>query len=91
LRLFRTVADLVRLILSFRPHVIITTGAAPGLLALLIGKVAGSRTIWIDSIANASCMSLSGRISRYCADECLVQWKHLAVGRRAPRYMGSVL
>ncbi len=43
-----------RLVLKLRPDVVISTGAAPGLLALAAAKwLTGARTIWIDSLANA--------------------------------------
>ena len=46
-----------------KPEAIITTGAAPGLMCLLVGKMLGKKTIWVDSIANAQHLSASGRIA----------------------------
>lgn len=83
---FRMLAILVR----ERPHVIISTGAAPGYLALRIGRLFGSRTIWIDSIANVEEMSLAGRLARRYADVWLTQWPHLETPE-GPRFVGSVL
>jgi hypothetical protein len=72
-----------------RPKVIMTTGAAPGLLAILWGRVSGAHTIWIDSLANVDRLSGAGRLAMYLAHECLTQWPHLAkVG--GPVYKGSV-
>lgn len=73
-----------------RPEVIISTGAAPGYLGLRIGKWFGARTIWIDSIANAEKLSLSGQLVRNCADLWLTQWPHLA-RQDGPLFRGSVL
>lgn len=78
------------LLLMVRPHVVVSTGAAPGYLAVRIAKMLGARTIWLDSIANADELSLSGqRIGPY-ADLWLTQWPHLA-GSAGPQYIGSVL
>jgi UDP-N-acetylglucosamine:LPS N-acetylglucosamine transferase len=82
---------LARIMRRERPDVVITTGAAPGLMALLVGKlVAGSRTVWIDTIASVDNMSLSGRLAGFVADLWLVQWKHLA-RPGGPEYWGAVL
>ncbi|MFD2147781.1 hypothetical protein [Mucilaginibacter antarcticus] len=77
-------------ILFLRPQVIITTGAAPGLLGILIGKILGIKTIWIDSIANAEKLSLSGSIALWLADRVYTQWEHLAVQPKLV-YSGNVL
>jgi UDP-N-acetylglucosamine:LPS N-acetylglucosamine transferase len=73
-----------------RPAVVVSTGAAPGYFALLLGRWFGARTIWIDSMANIDEMSMSGsRAGRY-ADLWLTQWPHLARAE-GPQYGGSVL
>jgi UDP-N-acetylglucosamine:LPS N-acetylglucosamine transferase len=78
------------IILKERPELVITTGSAPGLLALRIAKLLGARTVWIDSIANVEEMSLSGRKAKKYADLWLTQWPHLA-SDEGPFYAGSVL
>jgi len=72
-----------------RPKVIITTGAAPGLIALAIGKIIGAKTIWVDSIANADKLSMSGQIALKIADRVYTQWNHLATSHIV--YSGNVL
>lgn len=83
-------AQLSRIVLKTRPDIVITTGAAPGLLALAIGKLAGAKTIWLDSIANVDELSGSGRLAKWCADLWLTQWEHLAKDG-GPEYAGRVL
>jgi hypothetical protein len=90
LNLLRTGWDVLWLMIEIRPHYVVSTGATPGLIAVMLGKLFGARTIWIDSIANAETLSMSGRIARPVADLHLSQWQHLADGR-ATRFMGSVL
>lgn len=89
--MIRSLGQLRRIIGAFRPDIVISTGAAPGALALLLGKLAGARTIWIDSIANSEELSLSGRAVRYIADLRLTQWPALADQKRNIHYFGQVL
>ncbi len=77
-------------LLRVRPHVIISTGAAAGYFALRFGKLLGARTVWIDSIANAEELSLTGTMVRKYADLYLTQWPDLAKPD-GPRHEGSVL
>ena len=68
-----------------------TTGAAPGFVALVLAKLlCRSRTVWIDTVANSEGMTLSGRLARPFADAWLVQWPHLA-RPGGPEYWGAVL
>lgn len=71
------------------PDVMITTGAAPGLLALIVGKLYGLKTVWIDSIANVEELSLSGRIASKFCSRVYTQWPDLAKGKVV--YAGNVI
>lgn len=86
----RCVLAIARHMAAARPHVVITTGALPGVIALALGRAIGARTIWIDSVANAEEMSMSGRLARRFAHLWLSQWKHVAEASGA-EYAGSVL
>jgi UDP-N-acetylglucosamine:LPS N-acetylglucosamine transferase len=91
-RLLKTALVILRLVLRERPDVVISTGAAPGYLAIRIGSLLGARTVWIDSVANAGELSLSGRKAGSCADLWLTQWPHLAPkDGNGPRFLGNVL
>jgi len=79
-----------RVILFEQPNVIISTGAAPGYFALMFGKMFGAKTIWVDSIANAEQLSVSGKKVGRFADLWLTQWPHLA-RENGPYFKGSVL
>ena len=78
------------LVLRFRPRVIVTTGAAPGFLAVLLGQVVGARCVWLDIFGLVDRMTLSGRMAKPFADLYLVQWPHLA-RPNGPHYRGSLL
>jgi UDP-N-acetylglucosamine:LPS N-acetylglucosamine transferase len=82
--------NLAWIIVKEKPGVVISTGAAPGYFAILLGRFFGARTIWIDSMANIEDLSMSGaRVGRY-ADLWLTQWPHLARSE-GPHYGGGVL
>lgn len=82
--------DALRFVLKERPDVIVTTGAGPGYLVLRFGSMLGARTVWLDSIANADQLSLSGQKAGATADLWLTQWPHLSRAG-GPQYKGSVL
>jgi UDP-N-acetylglucosamine:LPS N-acetylglucosamine transferase len=84
--------SLRRILGAERPDLVVTTGAAPGFLALGMAKLGRRRcrTIWIDSIANTEKVSLSGRLARPVADAWLVQWEHLS-RPGGPEFWGAVL
>jgi UDP-N-acetylglucosamine:LPS N-acetylglucosamine transferase len=79
-----------RLIISVKPDCVVSTGAAPGYFAIMIMKLLGGKTVWIDSIANAEQLSKSGLHAQSFADLWLTQWPHLQKSD-GPKYMGKVL
>ncbi|GAB4140444.1 MAG: hypothetical protein Fur0037_07000 [Planctomycetota bacterium] len=90
LRLIRSAFAVLRLVLAERPGCVVSTGAAPGLLGIVFGKLLGARTVWVDSIANAERLSTSCRLARRFADLWLTQWPDLA-RPEGPDYRGSIL
>jgi len=89
-RLLRMAAKLLFIMVRERPDIVVSTGAAPGYFGLRFGKMMGARTIWVDSIANAERLSLSGQHAGRFADLWLTQWAHLAKPR-GPLFKGSVI
>ncbi len=81
--------QLLRIVSKEKPDAIITTGAAPGLMCLLAGKILGRKTIWIDSIANVQHLSASGRIAAKFATRVYTQWKDLATDKIV--FAGNIL
>ena len=71
----------IKTILKEKPDAIITTGAAPGLIWAFAGWLLRRKTIWIDSIANAHHLSLSGRIAALFVSRIYTQWPHLATDK----------
>lgn len=89
-KIFASIPAYVRVFRQCRPTTIVSTGALPGLFFVIMGKVTGARTVWVESIANSEKLSLSGTVASYLVDSFFVQAEHLADGRRRI-YAGSVL
>ncbi|MFO0982783.1 MAG: UDP-N-acetylglucosamine--LPS N-acetylglucosamine transferase [Planctomycetota bacterium] len=88
--LLRMALQVLFILLKERPHIVISTGAAPGFVGLRLGKLLGARTVWLDSIANVERLSLSGERIGPHAGLWLTQWPHLA-RPGGPRFEGAVL
>ena len=80
----------LRLVRRIRPDVVITTGAMPGLIAVVAGRLFGAKGIWLDSIANSETLSTSGRWAVHLANISLTQWLHLSSDEGAA-YRGTLL
>jgi UDP-N-acetylglucosamine:LPS N-acetylglucosamine transferase len=89
-RLVACAFQVMRLVVGSRPRVIISTGAAPGLIAIVCGKLIGARAVWLDIFGLVDRMTLSGRMVKPFADLYLVQWPHLAKPD-GPHFRGSLL
>ncbi len=88
--LLKMVFQVTWIVIKERPDVVISTGAAPGVVALRVGKWLGAKTIWLDSIANVEAMSMSGRRVRPFCDLWLTQWEGVASAENAT-HLGAVL
>jgi len=89
-RLLWQALKVIWLLIRVRPNVVISTGASVGFFALFFAKKMHIKTIWLDSLANAEKMSLSGEKVRPYADLWLTQWAHLAKPE-GPLFYGAVL
>ena len=77
------------ILIKERPQVVVSTGAAPGCFAIILGRLLGARTVWLDSIANIEQMSMSGMMVRRYSQLWLTQWQHLATPD-GPEFAGKV-
>lgn len=71
-------AKALAIMLKERPQAIVTTGSAPMLAFLLIARVMGTKTLWIDSIAQAEGLSSSGKVAEKIATRTVAQWPDVA-------------
>ncbi len=91
---FKVLSVLMRcvgIVFKERPDIVISTGAAHGGIMCALGKLAGARVVWIDSIANVERPSLSGRIVSRFADLFIVQWPDIAGRRWKAEYHGQLV
>ena len=88
--LLKSAISILFLLLVEKPDVVVSTGAAPGYFAVRFAKLLRMKTIWIDSVANAGELSMSGQKAGRCADLWLTQWPHLAKDG-GPKHLGNVL
>lgn len=63
--------------LKERPDYIITTGAHIAGPMCCIGKIFGSKIIYIETFANIETKTITGRIVYHFADYFIVQWKEM--------------
>lgn len=89
IKVIPTFFTICRIFIKESPDVVISTGAAPGLIAILIGRLFLKKTIWVDSIANVEKLSLSGRVASKIAHRVYTQWEHLADNNII--YKGNIL
>lgn len=79
----------LRILLRERPAAIVTTGSAPMLVFVILGRLTGRKTLWVDSIANGERLSSSGRMAKRFA-KVVTQWPEVAV-REGVECWGPVL
>lgn len=79
---------LIYVIVKVWPSAIVTTGSAPGLLTLLVGKLFCRKGIFIESIANAEKHSATGGWAGKLVKNVYTQWPHLA--DKKYKYAGSI-
>lgn len=82
--------QLINILIKTRAQVVISTGAAPGVIAILVGRIFLCKTLWVDSIANADDLSLSGKIAKRVAHKTLSQWQSVA-NKHGVDYWGQLL
>lgn len=77
---FKLIANcFISLFLYFkiRPKVIVTTGAHTSGPMCCIGKIFGSKIIYIETFANIHTKTITGKLIYRFADEFIVQWESM--------------
>jgi beta-1,4-N-acetylglucosaminyltransferase len=75
--LIRNLLLAIRLLRQEQPDLILSTGAGVAVPFLILGKVFGKRTAFVESITRVTSLSLSARLCRPFLDVLYVQWPHL--------------
>ena len=63
--------------IKYRPHVIVTTGTHTAVPMCYLGHLFGSKVIFIETFANRTKKSLSGKMVYPIADLFIVQWEEM--------------
>jgi beta-1,4-N-acetylglucosaminyltransferase len=80
-----------RLVRRLRPKVVLTTGAAVAVPFAWIGRLHGSRVVYVESLTRIDAPSLCGRLIAPVADRIYAQWPELVQAFPGGRYAGSVV
>ena len=78
------------LFIRFRPKYIITTGAHIAGPICLIGKLFGSKVIFIETFANIESKTITGRLVYKFADLFVVQWQSMLKLYPKAKYFGGI-
>ncbi len=89
--LLRNLILSIKLLKKERPDVIISTGAGVAVPFILVGKLSGIKTIYIESITRSKDLSLTGYLVYTFVDKFLVQWPELAENHKRAEYQGQVI
>jgi UDP-N-acetylglucosamine:LPS N-acetylglucosamine transferase len=73
-----------------RPRVIVTTGAGVAVPFAWIGRLAGAKIVYVESLTRVAKPSLTCRLIRPVADRIYVQWPELAETLRGSHYVGNL-
>ena len=80
----------IALYFKLKPEFIITTGVHTAVPICLLGHFLGAKVIYIDSFANISSKSLTGKILYKYTDLFLVQWESMLKLYPKAKYEGWI-
>ena len=76
--------------IKIRPKVVITTGAHTAGPMCCIGKIFGSKIVYIETFANSETKSVTGKLVYHFADLFIVQWKDMLKLYPKAKYNGWI-
>lgn len=80
-----------RVLRSFRPDVVLSTGAGVALPFFVLARAVGARTVYIEVYDRVDSATLTGRLCRPFTDRMLVQWPEQAGLYRDAVVVGPLL
>jgi UDP-N-acetylglucosamine:LPS N-acetylglucosamine transferase len=89
-KLMKNIGLAWKLLRKERPDVVLSTGAGVGVAFLVVGRILGIRTVYIESLARIHELSMSGRLVYRVVDEFFVQWPELEQKYSRTVYRGRV-
>ncbi|MDR7078851.1 UDP-N-acetylglucosamine:LPS N-acetylglucosamine transferase [Neobacillus niacini] len=78
------------IVLKERPTLIISTGAGAVLPTCILGKLLGSKILFIESFAKIDTPTITGRIIYKFADRFYIQWEELKKHYPKAKYKGAI-
>jgi UDP-N-acetylglucosamine:LPS N-acetylglucosamine transferase len=88
--MFRNLWLAARAIRRHRPDVLLSTGGGVTFPVFVVGKLAGARLIYVESLTRVDGPSLTGRLVYRLVDRFFVQWPEAATRPRM-EFVGSLL
>ena len=88
--LFRNIGVAFRVLRTVRPKVIVTTGAGVAVPFAWVGRLLGTRVVYVESLTRIEGPSLSYRMIAPVAARTYVQWPELAQALPRSHYVGNV-
>lgn len=76
------VHECARILRVEKPDVVFSTGAGPAVPFFLLARLTGARTVYVETAASVSRVSLTGKLVRFLSDAFFVQWPQ--AGRSIP-------
>lgn len=76
---------------QYRPKVIVSTGSNIAVPLFLIGKLHGSKIIFIETRAKVYARSMTGILVRKLADQIFVQWPEMLKLYPEAKYCGTLV
>ena len=73
-----------------RPNVIVTTGTHTAIFMCYIGKIFGSKIVFIETFANRNTKTLAGKVVYPISDLFIVQWEEMLEIYPKAKFFGSV-
>ena len=75
--LLRNLGLAMQVLLSYKPDVILTTGAGVAVPFLALGRLLGSQTVFIESVTRVTSLSLSAKLTLPFINTLYVHWQQL--------------
>lgn len=79
-----------RVVDEVRPAVVVSSGAAIAVPFAWVGRLRGTRVVYVESLTRIDSPSLTGRLVAPVADRIYVQWPQLVGTLRGARFAGNI-
>lgn len=88
--LIRNTLLALKILLKERPEVIISSGAAVAVPFFYLGKLLGSKTVYIEVFDRMEKLTVTGKLVYPIADCFFVQWEKMTKTYPKAQYIGSI-